>query len=86
VLDSEGNSVEAQIREHGGAATYVHLDVTKEADWSDPKRKQRTEQTTPLGRYGQSIDVAYGVLYLASNEASFVTGSELVVDGGVTAK
>ena len=38
----------------------------------------------PLGRIGQSIDVAYGVLYLASDESSFVTGIELVIDGGVT--
>ena len=40
----------------------------------------------PLGRYGESKDVAYGVLYLASDEASFVTGSELVIDGGWTAQ
>jgi NAD(P)-dependent dehydrogenase (short-subunit alcohol dehydrogenase family) len=38
----------------------------------------------PLGRLGQSEDVAYGVLYLASDEAAFVTGIELVIDGGVT--
>jgi cyclopentanol dehydrogenase len=38
----------------------------------------------PLGRIGESIDVAYGVLYLASDESSFVTGIELVIDGGVT--
>ncbi|MDP6550134.1 MAG: glucose 1-dehydrogenase [Dehalococcoidia bacterium] len=40
----------------------------------------------PLGRLGQPIDVAYGVLYLASDESSFVTGSELVIDGGLTAQ
>ena len=38
----------------------------------------------PLGRLGKSKDVAYGVLYLASDEAAFVTGIELVIDGGVT--
>ncbi|MCX7381026.1 MAG: SDR family oxidoreductase [Alphaproteobacteria bacterium] len=37
---------------------------------------------TPMRRIGVPIDVAYGVLYLASDEASFVTGSELVIDGG----
>ena len=37
---------------------------------------------TPLRRIGVPDDVAYGVLYLASDEASFVTGSELVIDGG----
>ena len=37
---------------------------------------------TPMRRLGVPMDVAYGVLYLASDEASFVTGSELVIDGG----
>jgi NAD(P)-dependent dehydrogenase (short-subunit alcohol dehydrogenase family) len=40
----------------------------------------------PIGRYGEPEDVAYGVLYLASDESSFVTGSELVIDGGWTAQ
>ena len=40
---------------------------------------------TPLGRLGQPEDIAYGVLFLASDEASFMTGSELVIDGGRTA-
>ena len=41
---------------------------------------------TPLGRVGRPEEVAYGVLYLASDESSFVTGSELVIDGGRTAQ
>lgn len=40
----------------------------------------------PLGRVGEPDDVAYGVLYLASDEAKFVTGTELVIDGGYTAQ
>jgi len=40
----------------------------------------------PLGRVGTVEDIAYGVLYLASDESSFVTGSELVIDGGLTAQ
>lgn len=40
----------------------------------------------PLGRIGRVEDVAYGVLYLASEESSYVTGSELVIDGGSTAQ
>ena len=39
----------------------------------------------PLGRMGTATDIAYGILYLASDESSFVTGSELVIDGGTTA-
>jgi NAD(P)-dependent dehydrogenase (short-subunit alcohol dehydrogenase family) len=40
----------------------------------------------PLGHVGEPIDVAYGVLFLASDESKFVTGSELVIDGGYTAQ
>jgi NAD(P)-dependent dehydrogenase (short-subunit alcohol dehydrogenase family) len=39
----------------------------------------------PLGHYGEPLDVAYGVLYLASDESKFVTGTELVIDGGYLA-
>ena len=48
-------------------------------------RRNRLERT-PLGRLGRAEDVAYGALYLASDESSFVTGSELVIDGGRTAQ
>jgi NAD(P)-dependent dehydrogenase (short-subunit alcohol dehydrogenase family) len=40
----------------------------------------------PLGRVGEPEEVAYGILYLASDESKFVTGSELVIDGGYTAR
>ena len=39
----------------------------------------------PMGRIGEPDDVAYGVLYLASDESSFMTGAELVIDGGISA-
>lgn len=39
----------------------------------------------PIGHMGEPLDIAYGVLYLASNESKFVTGTELVIDGGYTA-
>jgi NAD(P)-dependent dehydrogenase (short-subunit alcohol dehydrogenase family) len=41
---------------------------------------------TPLRRIGQLIEVAYGVLFLASDETSFITGAELVIDGGFIAQ
>ena len=40
----------------------------------------------PLGRLGNANDIAYGILYLASDESSFVTGTELVIDGGMIAQ
>ncbi len=41
---------------------------------------------TAMGRMGTVDEIAYGVLYLASDEASFVTGAELAIDGGMTAQ
>lgn len=40
----------------------------------------------PLGRMGDPNDIAYGILYLASDESTFITGSELIIDGGYTAR
>ena len=57
-----------------------------EARRSDLSTQQVMVSRIPLGRYGESEDVAYGVLYLASDESSFVTGGELVIDGGWTAQ
>lgn len=42
--------------------------------------------STPLGRPGKPIEVAYAVLFLASDEASYITGIELKVDGGFLAQ
>jgi NAD(P)-dependent dehydrogenase (short-subunit alcohol dehydrogenase family) len=44
------------------------------------------EAKHPLGHLGDPDDVAWGIVYLASDEAKFVTGSELVIDGGYTAQ
>src|SRR5262247_1700053 len=53
---------------------------------TDPARLVSLQERVPMGRLGTAEEVAYGVLYLASDEASFVTGSELVIDGGRTAQ
>jgi cyclopentanol dehydrogenase len=52
----------------------------------DAALREERLQRIPLGRAGTTEDIAYGVLYLASDESSFVTGSELVIDGGSTAQ
>ena len=49
---------------------------------SDPAQLAWSVSRVPLGRIGRPEEVAYGVLYLASDESSFVTGAELVIDGG----
>ena len=53
---------------------------------ADPTNREMRTQRIPLGRIGTLQDIAYGVLFLASDESSFMTGSELVIDGGQTAQ
>ncbi len=48
--------------------------------------RKATDDMHPLGHIGEPDDVAWGAVYLASSEAKFVTGSELVIDGGYTAR
>ncbi len=63
----------------------IQTDMTREAIADSQFKAQRLDPT-PLARLGQPEDVAYGALYLASDESSFVTGAELVIDGGWTAQ
>ena len=52
---------------------------------STPEEQAATRARVPLGRVGLPIDIAYGALFLASDESSYMTGAELVIDGGHTA-
>jgi NAD(P)-dependent dehydrogenase (short-subunit alcohol dehydrogenase family) len=52
----------------------------------DKTIRETMENAHPLGTFGKPIDVAYGVLYLASDESRMVTGAEMVIDGGWTAR
>jgi NAD(P)-dependent dehydrogenase (short-subunit alcohol dehydrogenase family) len=49
------------------------------------EKKQRRLVHIPMGRFGQAREIAQAALYLASAESSFVTGTEFLVDGGITA-
>lgn len=64
----------------GVIETPMTKDVLDNDEWNTGLKA-----ATLIPRWGKAEDVAYGVLYLASNESSFVTGSELVIDGGYTA-
>ena len=79
-----------QYAKEGIRCNSVHpgtIETPMTADMlADQQYRQDRMERTPLGRLGTAQDVAYGVLYLASDESSFVTGSELVIDGGRTAQ
>ena len=53
---------------------------------SDEKVRQELISLTPVGRLGTVDDIKYGILYLASDESSYMTGAEFVIDGGITAR
>ena len=83
-------STAIQYAAEGIRANSVHpgtIETPMTADrLADESYRQDRVRRTPLGRLGQPEDVAMGVLYLASDESSYVTGAELVIDGGRTAE
>lgn len=58
----------------------------KESDEGLDKFRENLDSLHPIGHLGEPDDIAYGITYLASDESKFVTGSELVIDGGYTCK
>ncbi len=75
--------------DHNIRVNSVHPGVIKtpmvEELFKDREKMRTALSWHPVGRFGEPEDVAYGVLYLASDESKFVTGAELVIDGGWTA-
>jgi gluconate 5-dehydrogenase len=63
---------------------WIDTPMVRAALGDDPPRKQRVLSRAPLGRLGEPDDVGWAVVYLCSPAAKFVTGSSLVVDGGMS--
>ncbi|MFP3125952.1 glucose 1-dehydrogenase [Ectobacillus funiculus] len=75
----------SNIRVNSVFPGYIITPMT-EAQLTDDARSEYIYSQTALPYLGKPEDVAYGVLFLASDEAKFITGTELVIDGGYTAK
>ena len=87
-LELAKDNIPRQRRPPRGSSTPpmlrgVHRGTDEE---TQQKSLERYASVTPIGRHGETTDIANAVLYLASDEASFVTGHSLVVDGGFTAQ
>jgi gluconate 5-dehydrogenase len=72
----------AGIRVNAIAPGFIFSDMTDKALNSDPDRKRRVMERTPMGRMGQPEEVAAAAVFLCSDAASFITGVNLPVDGG----
>jgi NAD(P)-dependent dehydrogenase (short-subunit alcohol dehydrogenase family) len=70
------------IRVNAIAPGFIFSDMTDKALNSDPERKRRVIERTPMGRMGQAEEVAAAAVFLCSDAASFITGVNLPVDGG----
>ncbi len=71
---------------HPGVIETPMLREVIEAEPDPEAARAEWMKGEPIGRFGRPEDIAYGALYLASDESSFVTGAELVIDGGWTAQ
>ncbi|HIN05345.1 MAG TPA: glucose 1-dehydrogenase [Dehalococcoidia bacterium] len=76
-----GEGIRANSIHPGAIDTEMGVQV-----WPDAETREEVTARTPVGRMGVPEDIAFGALYLASDESSFVTGSELVIDGGMFAQ
>lgn len=73
------NNIRANII-HPGA-----VDTPMQSEW-DEETKKAIAEWVPLGRLASAEDIAYCGLFLASDEYSFITGTEIIVDGGIMVK
>ena len=72
------------VRVNAIAPGWIETEMSRKAMEGDPKRKEKILSRTPIGSFGTPDDVGWAAVYLSSPAARFVTGQQLVVDGGVS--
>lgn len=75
-----------RIRVNSVHPGFIWTPLVEKMGEKDPGFRKHLDSLHPIGHVGESIDVAYGILYLVSEESKFTTGSELVIDGGYSCK
>ncbi len=76
-------SLAPDVRVNSIAPGFVKTDINK-ARWGDPNFEKMVVNMTPVGRWGEPVDIAKSVSFLLSEDSSFICGETLVVDGGIT--
>lgn len=74
-----------KIRVNSVHPGFIWTPLVEELGKNDKGFRKHLDSLHPIGHIGEAIDIAYGILYLVSDESKFTTGSELVIDGGYTA-
>jgi NAD(P)-dependent dehydrogenase (short-subunit alcohol dehydrogenase family) len=81
---SEGDGIRINTLHPGVIDTPIWTKLPVSAGRNVPIDPNEVAKGVPLGRTGQAQDIANGVLFLASDMSSYMTGAELVIDGGMT--
>lgn len=77
---------EAGVRVNSVHPAYIDTQMADYGAETQGASKEELDAMHPVGHMGEPDDVAYAVVYLASEESKFMTGAELVIDGGFTAQ
>jgi NAD(P)-dependent dehydrogenase (short-subunit alcohol dehydrogenase family) len=88
-LISLNKSLAIQFAKDGIRSNIIHPGIVEtplQAPYLTPELRAEFNTGIPLGRIGQPRDIAYAALFLASEESSFMTGAEMIVDGGFMAQ
>jgi gluconate 5-dehydrogenase len=73
------------VRANCIAPGYFRTEMTR-LSWGDPQREQARAERTAVGRWGVPSDLAGAVVFLASDASAYVTGHDLLIDGGWSIK